>query len=141
MNNADKIKTSRQMIPRVSPLGRRSLPRVSPLGRGSLHSEAEFITPSSFVVTSNVLEIPETFINQGFFNQSQACLLFLPLLLGTARQSRTPLRRFSFKTTWKNQPRKQLCVLTEEQMWFPRLQGSISNRWFSCFLEIAIKLR
>ena len=76
MNNADKIKTSRQMIPRVSLLGRRSLPRVSPLGRGSLHSEAEFITLRSFVVTSNVLEISETFINQGFFNQAKLAYCF-----------------------------------------------------------------
>lgn len=53
---------------------RQMIPGGSPLSKGSVYLEARFIILTSFLVTSNLLEIPETFINSGFFPLTKAKL-------------------------------------------------------------------
>ena len=68
---------------------RQMIPGGSPLGKGSVYLEARFIILTSFLVTSNLLEIPETFINSAFFlfNQCQVYSSFLSQLLEVTQQN------------------------------------------------------
>ena len=131
---------------------RQMIPGGSPLGKGSVYLEARFIILTSFLVTSNLLEIPETFINSAFFlfNQCEVYSSFLPqhhFYLSflkshskIAKSKTSPLwkKKLRFRQREKNQECNLVVdLLTEVQTYFPRLMDGTTDRRLSCLLEIA----